>query len=48
MIYRTSYPWFIEPHTHGISNPLALVYRTLYTWYFHPLSIVYRAPYPWY
>jgi hypothetical protein len=26
-------PWDIEPHTHGISNPLTRVYWTLCPWY---------------
>ena len=43
-MYQTSFPWYIEPPTHGnltpiiywthgISNPLSMVYWTSYPWY---------------
>jgi hypothetical protein len=59
MAYRTSYRWYIklpaygilfDPQTHGIPNPIPMVYQTACLWYFvcpHKL-IVYRTPYPWY
>jgi hypothetical protein len=33
------YPWYIDPHIHGIFTPLTMVYRTPYPWYFDPLPI---------
>jgi hypothetical protein len=27
MVYKTPYPWYIEYQTHGILNPLPMVYR---------------------
>ena len=41
-------PWYIELLTHGISNLLPMVYRTLSYCIMNPLPIVYRTPYPWY
>jgi hypothetical protein len=40
MVYRTPYPWYIDPPAHGILIP--------YPWYFDPLPMVYRPSYPWY
>ena len=30
--------------THGISNPLSMVYRPPYPWYIDPLPLEYRPP----
>jgi hypothetical protein len=32
------------PPTHGILNPLSMVYWTLYPWYFDPLPMVFWPP----
>ena len=40
MVYRPSYPWYIDTPTHGISTPPHGI-STLYLWYIDP-------PYPWY
>ena len=48
MVYRTPYPWYIEPPTHGILTPLPMVYQTSYPWYSDPPThgtFVYRTPY---
>ena len=52
----TPYRWYIDPHTHGISTPLPMVFWPPYPWYIdppthgilNPLLMVYRPPYPWY
>jgi hypothetical protein len=36
MLIFMSYPWYLEPPTHGISNPLSMIYRTPYPWYIEP------------
>ena len=36
MVWWSSYRWYIEPPTHGISNTLPVVFRTLYPWYIEP------------
>jgi hypothetical protein len=28
IVYRTPYPWYIEPPIHGLSSPIPMVYRT--------------------
>jgi hypothetical protein len=33
MLWNIVLQWYIEPPTHGISNPLTRVYWTLYPWY---------------
>ena len=40
MVYRTHYPWYFDPPTHGILTP--------YPWHVDPLRMVYGPPYPWY
>jgi hypothetical protein len=32
----TPYPWYIDPHTHGILTPLSMVFWPPYPWYFDP------------
>ena len=44
----TLYPWNIDPPTHGILNPLPMVYRLSYAWYFDPPSHRISTPYTWY
>ena len=40
----TPLPVVLWPPTHGISNPLSMVYSTTYPWYVDPLSIVFWHP----
>ena len=52
----TTYPWYIEPPVHGISQHLPMVFWPPYPWYFdpyingisNPLPMVFWPPYPWY
>ena len=47
-VYGTPYSWYFDRPTHGISNLISLVYRTLSYGIMNPLSTVYRKHYPWY
>ena len=44
MVYRIIYPWYCDPPTHGILNPLPMVYRTPSYGIMNPLLIAYRSP----
>ena len=54
MVYRTLYPWYIEPPAYGIlfdpPPPKPMVYRTPYPWFFEPpaYGILPDPPNPWY
>jgi hypothetical protein len=55
MVYRTSYPWYFEPHTHCILSPLLMVYQnpiqvklTQYHGILSPIYMVYRTTNAWY
>jgi hypothetical protein len=46
---QTPYQWFHEPPTHGILNPLLMVFLHSPTHGIsNPLSMVFWIPYPWY
>ena len=36
--------WYFDPPTHGILNPLPIVYRPPYPWYIDPLPMVFWPP----
>ena len=36
MVYWSPYPWYIDPHTHGILTPLSMVFWPPYPWYIDP------------
>ena len=38
MVFWPPYPWYIDPPTHGILNPLPMVYRP-------PLHMIFWPPY---
>ena len=37
IVYRTTYPWYIELPIYGISNPLPVVFWPPHPWYIEPL-----------
>ena len=47
MVYRPSYPWYIDPPTHGISTPLPMVFLLL-SMIYRPPTYGVSTPYPWY
>ena len=45
LVLWSPYPWYYDPLTHGISNPLSMVFSTTYPWYVEPLSMVFWHPF---
>ena len=48
MVYWTPYPWYIEPPTHGILNPVSKVFWTHYPSHIEPTAHCILTPYIWY
>ena len=48
MVYRTLYPWYFDLPTHGISNPLPMVFRPPIHGILTPIPMVFWPLYPWY
>jgi hypothetical protein len=44
----TPYPWYIDPHTHGILTPLSMVFWPPYQWYIEPPTHGILTPLPIY
>jgi hypothetical protein len=40
IVYRTLYPWYIEPPSYGVSNSLPMVYWTSFLWHYEPALLV--------